>query len=104
MSGEDLYVEFARQKADIAKLKSQVAALENIVYSKQKEKIERLPVQKILKDLDVNLSDRLEVVSENEVRAREYFHNKDDWNTINKLLKQHAFKWVSQGKESCWRR
>jgi len=104
MSGEDLYVEFARQKADIAKLQSQVAALENIVYNKQAEKTEQLTVQEILKDLDVSLSDRLEVVGENEVRAREYFHDKDDWNTINKVLKQHGFKWVSMGKESCWRR
>jgi len=104
MSVEDLYVEVARQKADIAKLQSQVAALENIVYNKQAEKTEQLTVQEILKDLDVSLSDRLEVVGENEVRAREYFHDKDDWNTINKVLKQNGFKWVSMGKESCWRR
>jgi len=116
MSNEDLYVEFARQKADIAKLQSQVAALENIVYQRNvPEGIpvlkyersgvrEKLSVQEILKDLDVALSDRLEVVGENEVRAREYFHDKDDWSTINKVLKQHGFKWVSQGKESCWRR
>ena len=110
MSNEDLYVEVARQKADIAKLQNQVAALENTVYQKQQEKghppktTTQLPIQDILKDLDVALSDRLEVVAENEVRAREYLQRKDDWTTVNKLLKQHGFKWVSQGKESCWRR
>jgi phosphopantothenate synthetase len=100
MSSEDLYVEFARQKADIAKLQSQVAALENILY-KQKPK---LSVTEVLADLASELSSKLLVVSEDEVRATEFFRNKEDWNTINKLLKQHGFKWVSAGKQSCWRR
>ena len=39
MSDEDLYVEVARQKADIAKLQSQVAALQNIVYQKKAEAV-----------------------------------------------------------------
>lgn len=107
MSSEDLYVEVARQKADIAKLKSRVDALENIVYQRSQTQTTvatSLSVQEILKDLDVALSDRLEVVNENEVKAREYFHNKDDWSTINKLLKQNGFSWVSAGKQSCWRR
>jgi len=104
MSNEDLYVEFARQKADIAKLQSQVAALENIVYQKQTENTKPLPIQEILKDLDVSLRDRLEVVSEDEVRQREYLTDKSEWNTVNKLLRQNGFARVSQGKESCWRR
>jgi len=104
MSVEDLYVELARHKAEIAKLTGRVEAVENVVYNRQAKKTQQLPVQEVLKDLDVSLSDRLEVVGENEVRAREYFHDKDDWSTINKVLKQHGFKWVSQGKESCWRR
>ena len=120
MSDKDLYVEVARQKAQTAQLQSQMAALENIVYKRTTApsplprtertdrfvpvRTERLAVEAILKDLDVALSDRLAVVNENEVRAREYFSRKDDWSTINKLLKQHGFKWVSQGKQSCWRR
>jgi hypothetical protein len=100
MSKEDLYVEIARQKADIAKLQSQVAAIENIIY-KQKP---NLSVTEVLADLDSELSSKLVVVSEDEVRATEFFHNKDDWSTINKLLRQNGFTWVSAGKESCWRR
>jgi len=104
MSVEDLYVELARHKAEIAKLTGRVEAVENVVYNRQAEKTQQLLVQEVLKDLDVSLRDRLEIVDENEVRAREYFHDKDDWSTINKVMKQHGFKWVSQGKESCWRR
>jgi len=43
MSNEDLYVEFARQKADIAKLKSRVEALEKEVYQYEKQQPIREP-------------------------------------------------------------
>jgi len=43
MSNEDLYVEFARQKADIAKLQSQVEALEKEVYQYEKQQPIREP-------------------------------------------------------------
>lgn len=107
MSIEDLYVEVAKQKAMLAKIYVRLDAIENTVYERsqtQNTVTTNLSATEILKDLDVSLSDRLEIVNENEVRAREYFHNKDDWSTINKLLKAHGFSWVSAGKQSCWRR
>jgi hypothetical protein len=38
MSDKDLYVEIARQKADIAKLQGQVDAIENILYKRNAAK------------------------------------------------------------------
>jgi len=45
MSVEDLYVELARHKAEIAKLTGRVEAVENVVYNRQAKKTQQLPVQ-----------------------------------------------------------
>jgi len=96
------------EEKEIRPLKQRIIAIENIVYKREGRNIQHFPhhltVEKILMDLDSSLSSKLQVVDENTIRAREYFHHKNDWSTINKLLKQHGFKWVSMGKQSHWSR
>ena len=100
---QKLHGELAQAYARVATLERKVAAIENMVHKRNEQKT-TTSVTEVLADLDSELSSKLALISEDEVRATEYFRNKDDWNTINKLLKSHGFKWISAGKQSCWRR
>ena len=124
---EKFQAELLKYKALITDLRGRLEAVENIVYQKVQKSLAKtvdskrvivakspigsepptpgkLKIENILGDLDVSLADRLEIIDEDTVKPAVYFHDKDDWVTVNKLLKQYGFNWNSRGKNSAWSR
>ena len=119
-TAENFQAQLLKHKALITDLRGRMEALENIVYQKLQESFKKIPSQnyvaktkaedhkiikldKILADLDVSLADRLEIVDEDTVKPKVYL-GKEDWVTVNKLLKQYGITWLSRGKGSVWSR
>ena len=106
-------VEHIKRQVDVlhskvGNLESAIISLQNTVYGAKHR--QATPAQKeadVLVGLDPEICEKLEVYEKDNtlrVRTKEYLRPKTAWNTVNKYLRQQGFTWVSQGKESYWRR
>jgi len=98
--------EIKRLTERVTQLEASVKALQNLHHGDKQDDVEQQ--EKLLDDtletLDSALTNMLEVTKkEGELRVscKQWLSN-EQWNIVNKVLKQAGFTWHSMGKNSYW--